>query len=87
MLRELVPLAAGAVFTASRNPRALSPATLASLWSQLSGPPAEIEADPRAAVERAQAIAGEDGAVVATGSIYLVADLLSEPGRRRASAL
>ena len=87
MLRELVPLAAGAVFTASRNPRALSPATLASLWSQLAGPPAEIEADPRAAVERARAIAGEDGAVVATGSIYLVADLLSEPGRRRASAL
>jgi dihydrofolate synthase/folylpolyglutamate synthase len=87
MLRELVPLAAGAVFTASRNPRALSPATLASLWSQLSGPPAEIEADPRAAVARAQELAGPDGAVVATGSIYLVADLLSEPGRRRASAL
>jgi len=87
MLRELVPLCAGAVFTASRNPRALSPATLASLWSQLSGPAAEIEADPRAAVERARAIAGPGGAVVATGSIYLVADLLSEPGRRRASAL
>jgi dihydrofolate synthase / folylpolyglutamate synthase len=87
MLRELVPLAAGAVFTASRNPRALSPATLASLWSQLSGPPAEIEADPRAAVERARVLAGPGGAVVATGSIYLVADLLSEPGRRRASAL
>jgi dihydrofolate synthase/folylpolyglutamate synthase len=87
MLRQLVPLCAGAVFTTSRNPRALSPATLASLWSQLSGPPAEIEADPRAAVERARAIAGPGGAVVATGSIYLVADLLSEPGRRRASAL
>jgi dihydrofolate synthase/folylpolyglutamate synthase len=87
MLRELVPLCAGAVFTASRNPRALSPATLASLWSQLSGPAAEIEPDPRAAVERARAIAGRGGAVVATGSIYLVADLLSEPGRRRASAL
>ncbi len=61
MLRELIPLTAGAVFTASRNPRALSPATLASLWSQLSGPPAEIEGDPRAAVERAQQIAGPDG--------------------------
>jgi dihydrofolate synthase/folylpolyglutamate synthase len=87
MLRELVPLAAGAVFTASRNPRALSPATLASLWSQLGGPPSDIEPDPRAAVERARAIAGEKGAVVATGSIYLVADLLSVPGRRKASAL
>jgi len=87
MLRELVPLASGAVFTTSRNPRALSPATLSSLWDQLGGPAAEIEGDPRAAVERAQALAGEEGAVVATGSIYLVADLLSEPGRRRASAL
>jgi dihydrofolate synthase/folylpolyglutamate synthase len=38
-------------------------------------------------VDRARALAGENGAVVATGSIYLVADLLSEPGRRRASAL
>ena len=31
MLRELVDLCSGAVFTASQNPRALSPATLASL--------------------------------------------------------
>jgi dihydrofolate synthase/folylpolyglutamate synthase len=87
MLRELVPLASGAVFTASRNPRSLSPATLSSLWDQLGGPAGEIEGDPRQAVERARALAGEEGAVVATGSIYLVADLLSEPGRRRASAL
>jgi dihydrofolate synthase/folylpolyglutamate synthase len=87
MLRELVPLAAGAVFTASRNPRALSPATLASLWEQLGGAAGEIEGDPRAAVALAQQQAGPGGAVVATGSIYLVADLLSEPGRRRASAL
>jgi dihydrofolate synthase / folylpolyglutamate synthase len=87
MLRALVPITAGAVFTASRNPRALSPATLGSLWSQLGGAPAEIEGDPKAAVERARALAGEEGAVVATGSIYLIADLLSEPGRRRASAL
>jgi dihydrofolate synthase / folylpolyglutamate synthase len=87
MLRELVDLCSGAVFTTSQNPRALSPATLASLWSQLSGPPAEIEAQPHAAVRLAQDLAGEDGAVVATGSIYLVADLLAAPGTRRRSAL
>jgi dihydrofolate synthase/folylpolyglutamate synthase len=87
MLRALLPLCSGAVFTASRNPRALSPATLASLSEQLGGPPGEIESDPRAAVRRAQELAGPEGAVVATGSIYLVADLLSSPGRRRASAL
>jgi dihydrofolate synthase/folylpolyglutamate synthase len=97
MLSALLPLCAGAVFTTSRNPRALSPATLASLAAQLDGlsPPArggrslapEIESDPRRAVARAQELAGSGGAVVATGSIYLVADLLSDPGRRAASAL
>jgi dihydrofolate synthase/folylpolyglutamate synthase len=38
-------------------------------------------------VARAQELAGPGGAVVATGSIYLVADLLSPPGARRSSAL
>jgi dihydrofolate synthase/folylpolyglutamate synthase len=78
------------VFTASANPRALPPATLASLAGQvggMGGDTVEIVTDPRAAVARAQALAGQDGAVVATGSIYLVADLLSAPGARRASAL
>ena len=87
MLRALLGKTAGAVFTSSRNPRALSPATLASLAEQLGGPPSEIVPDPHAAVARAQELAGPDGAVLATGSIYLVADLLGEPGRRRASAL
>jgi dihydrofolate synthase / folylpolyglutamate synthase len=87
MLRALVGKTAGAVFTSSRNPRALPPATLASLAEQLGGPPSEIVLDPRAAVARAQELAGPDGAVLATGSIYLVADLLSDPARRRASAL
>jgi dihydrofolate synthase/folylpolyglutamate synthase len=75
------------VVTASANPRALSPATLASLAAQLSGPPTEIVPDPRAAVERARELAGPGGAVVATGSIYLVADLLRPAGARRTSAL
>jgi dihydrofolate synthase/folylpolyglutamate synthase len=87
MLRALLPKCRGAVFTASTNPRALPPATLASLAAQLGGPPAETERDPRRAVERARKLAGPHGSVVATGSIYLVADLLSPPGARRASAL
>jgi dihydrofolate synthase / folylpolyglutamate synthase len=87
MLRALLGKTVGAVFTRSRNPRALSPATLASLAEQLGGPPSEIVPDPHAAVARAQELAGPDGAVLATGSIYLVADLLGEPGRQRASAL
>jgi dihydrofolate synthase / folylpolyglutamate synthase len=87
MLRALLGKTAGAVFTSSRNPRALSPATLASLAAQLGGPPSEIVRDPRQAVARARELAGPDGAVLATGSIYLVADLLGDPARRRASAL
>jgi dihydrofolate synthase/folylpolyglutamate synthase len=87
MLRELLGKTGAAVFTSSRNPRALPPATLASLAEQLGGPPSEIVPDPRAAVARAQELAGPGGAVIATGSIYLVADLLADPERRKASAL
>ena len=74
------------VCTAAPNPRALPPATLASLAQQL-GAAAEIVREPRAALGRAREIAGPDGAVIATGSIYLIADLVSQPGSRRASAL
>jgi dihydrofolate synthase / folylpolyglutamate synthase len=87
MLRALLPHTAGAVFTRSLNPRALPPATLESLAAQLAGPPSEILPDPRAAVARARELAGPHGAVLVTGSIYLIADLLAERGRRRASAL
>jgi dihydrofolate synthase/folylpolyglutamate synthase len=88
MLRALLPSAAGAVFTRSANPRALSPATLASLAGQLGAAgPLEIEPDPRRAVERARALAGPEGAVVATGSIYLVADLLAVAGARKRSMM
>ena len=76
---------------------ALPPATLASLAEQLTqgasrpgtgaGLPTEVVRDPHAAVRRAQELAGPAGAVLATGSIYLVADLVGEAAGRRASAL
>ncbi len=88
MLGELLGECSGAVFTASSNPRALPPATLASLARQLGFEGESVlERDPRRALERARALAGAQGAVIATGSIYLVADLLSAPGERKASAL
>jgi dihydrofolate synthase/folylpolyglutamate synthase len=86
MLRALLPRCSRFVCTAAPSPRALSPATLASLVEQL-GAAAEIVPAPRAAVARAQELAGPEGAVIATGSIYLIADLVSAPGQRRASAL
>ena len=87
MLRALLGKCRAMVFTASRHPRALPPATLASLAEQLGGPPGEVVGDPHAALRRARALAGRDGAVLATGSIYLVADLVGEAAGRRASAL
>jgi dihydrofolate synthase / folylpolyglutamate synthase len=82
ILRVLLPSFDVAVFTRCANPRALSPATLESLAAKVGGPPAETVPDPRAAVERARALATPEGAVVATGSIYLIADLHRETAAR-----
>jgi dihydrofolate synthase/folylpolyglutamate synthase len=87
MLRALLPRCHRVVFTRSANPRSLSPATLVSLAAKLDGPPAETVAEPHAAVERARELAGPDGAVLATGSIYLIADLVRDPAAARASTL
>jgi dihydrofolate synthase/folylpolyglutamate synthase len=87
MLRALLPHAEHAIFTRNHNPRALPPATLASLWAQLDGPDCELETDPRRALERARELAGAGGVVLATGSIYLIADLLAPAGQRSASIL
>jgi dihydrofolate synthase/folylpolyglutamate synthase len=88
MLSALLPLCAGVVFTANANPRALSPATLESLAGQLGAPAAtRVEADPRRAVALAEELAGPGGVVLATGSIYLIADLMRPDGAGRRSTL
>ena len=79
MLRELLPLCDQVVFCRIANPRALSPATLSSLAGQVGGIGADrvhTARDARDAVELARELAGRDGIVLATGSIYLLADLL-----------
>ena len=87
ILRELLPCCAAMVLTRSVNPRSLPPATLQSLATQLGADPTALEPDPRRALARARELAGAEGAVLATGSIYLVADLLRPAGARRASIL
>ena len=87
MLRALRPLAAGAVFTAARNPRALPPATLASLAEPARRPPAEIVPDPRAALARARELAGPEGAVIGHRLDLPGRRPALRAGRRRASAL
>jgi len=87
MLNVVLPHVERVVFTRSRNPRSLSPGTLATLAEKLGLPRSESVGDPRAAVERARQLAGPGGAVVATGSIYLIADLVRERTDARASTL
>jgi dihydrofolate synthase / folylpolyglutamate synthase len=87
MLRELLPLCDEVICTASANPRALPPGTLQSLCGQLGGPPARTVRDPRRALEEARAAAGPEGVALATGTIYLIADLLRPEGAERRSTL
>ncbi len=90
MLARIVPVCDALVLTSSQNPRALPPPTLQSLAEQLGASHAETVRDAGAALARARELAGADGAVLATGSIYLVADLVSRTGAargRRASML
>jgi dihydrofolate synthase/folylpolyglutamate synthase len=84
ILSALLPLCDRVVFTRSSHPRALSPATLESLCGQLGGPPSEVVGVPAQAVERARERAGVAGAVLVTGSIYLLADLVREAKSRSA---
>jgi dihydrofolate synthase/folylpolyglutamate synthase len=87
MLRELLPLCSEVICTTNDNPRALPPATLLSLCRQLDGPPARTVSDPHGALREARAAAGPDGVALATGSIYLIADLLAPAGAERRSTL
>jgi dihydrofolate synthase/folylpolyglutamate synthase len=87
MLAALIPCCDAFVLTSSHNPRALPPPTLQSLARQLGGPETEVVRGPHAALARARELAGPSGLVLATGSIYLVADLLAPEGRQRASML
>jgi len=75
MLAALAPHCAGVVFTRSSHHSALPPAVLESLWRQVGGEDAEIVADPVVALARARERAGTHGAVLVSGSIYLLSDL------------
>jgi dihydrofolate synthase / folylpolyglutamate synthase len=87
MLRELLPLCAEVIFTQSSNPRALPAGTLESLSGQVGGPPARTVSEPRRALAAARDAAGPGGVALATGSIYLIADLLRPEGARGRSML
>ena len=81
MLRALLPLP-----PAPCSPRSPQPARAAAGDARLAGRPGRRRRRPRSSpiraprVDRARELAGPDGAVLATGSIYLVADLLGASG-------
>jgi dihydrofolate synthase/folylpolyglutamate synthase len=87
MLSTLLPLFERTVFTRSSHPRSLPPATLESLARQLLGPPSEVVLPPEQALERAVALAGPEGAVLVTGSIYLLSDLVRARATRISRAV
>jgi dihydrofolate synthase/folylpolyglutamate synthase len=82
MLTRLLEHCDAVVCTACSSPRALPAATLASLVEQIGGPAATVVPGAHRALARARELAGEDGVVLATGSIYLISDLLRAPGSR-----
>lgn len=82
MLALLLPLCVRAWFTAPPGPRALSPAALDSHARRLGFQDTVCEPRPERALALARAWSGEDGrdrdrAVLVTGSIYLVGELLA----------
>jgi dihydrofolate synthase/folylpolyglutamate synthase len=74
MLRTLRRLGTSFVATISSNPRALAAPELAALAAPVFDR-VEALADPAEAVARARELAGPDGAVLVTGSLYLLSDL------------
>jgi dihydrofolate synthase/folylpolyglutamate synthase len=79
MLATLLPVCERAWFTAPPGSRALPPAALQSHARQLGFDAVACEQRPSAALAQAQSWATQhDGAVLATGSVYLVGELLAE---------
>jgi dihydrofolate synthase/folylpolyglutamate synthase len=79
MASILFPLAHTVVASHADNPRAASPEEIAQAAARTG---AEIIQEPEIgrALETAKALAGADGVVVVTGSIYLVGDVMRRMG-------
>jgi dihydrofolate synthase/folylpolyglutamate synthase len=77
----LFPIAERVIATRPENPRAASPEQIREAAGRIS---VEIEdvASVSAALARAKTLAGADGLVVVTGSIYLVGETMRELGLR-----
>ena len=72
MLDLLRPLGAPPVFTQMGTPRAMAAVELARLW----GPGSRAISSLPDALQAARLLAGRNGAVLVTGSLYLAGDVL-----------
>jgi len=79
MTEILFPLAERVIATRPENPRAASPDEIRQAAAR-TGTEIEVVDDPQRAVERARAQAGPNAAVVITGSIYLVGEVMRNIG-------
>jgi hypothetical protein len=74
MLRALLPLSAHVIVTRSYHPRAAAPDALADKCAEI-GHGAEIAVDPRRALEQAFARWEPGWGILATGSVFIAADV------------
>jgi folylpolyglutamate synthase/dihydropteroate synthase len=74
MLQVLLPFSEHVIVTRSYHPRAATPYELADLCADL-GKGAEIAVNPARAMEEAGRRLGPGKGLIATGSIFLVADV------------
>ncbi len=86
MLRVVADFADHLVVTGCSHPRAVAPARLAGKAAAFGVQVREV-AEPHDALALARELAGDEGTVVATGSLYLIADLGRPPGFRGGSTL
>jgi dihydrofolate synthase / folylpolyglutamate synthase len=77
MIESLVDSADGFVTTSPDSPRAVAASDLAELIGKKATVPVLVAENPTHAVDMARAEAGPDGAVLVTGSLYLVGEVRS----------
>jgi dihydrofolate synthase/folylpolyglutamate synthase len=75
MLEHLSQVASGIVVTAPRSDRAVAPDALAARVATMVDVPILVADDVGHALDMARAEAGSDGAVLVTGSLYLVGEV------------
>ncbi len=76
MLKVISPLASSAIFTKSKNPKAIEPKYLSKLFKKLNKQTDAMSIDnPKKALRYAKKIAGKNDLIVVAGSIYLVGEI------------